>query len=404
MRKTISYGIVRGTTQLREHGMDIETYQLLRDSVRRFVEQRLIPNEDRVEEEDAVPEEIIAEMRELGLFGLSIPEEYGGLGLSMSEEAGIIKELGRTSFAFRSVIGTTVGIGSQGIVIDGTEAQKREWLPQLASGEAIASFALTEPSAGSDAASIRTTATREGEHYVLNGTKRFITNAPRAGMFTVMARSEPDKKGASGISAFIVPARTPGIVLGKPDKKMGQRGTVICDVTFDNCRVPASAIIGGTPGLGFKTAMKVLDRGRIHISALACGMSERLIEESVRYAIERRQFGQAIAEFQLVQGMLADCRTEAYAASAMVSDVARRYDAGEKVGTDVACTKYFSTEALGRIADRAVQIHGGAGYMNATKVERFYRDVRVLRIYEGTSQIQQVIIARGLLRQAGMEP
>lgn len=382
--------------------MDIETFQLLRDSVRRFVEQRLIPNEDRVEDEDAVPEEIIAEMRELGLFGLSIPEEYGGLGLSMSEEAGVIKELGRTSFAFRSVIGTTVGIGSQGIVIDGTEAQKREWLPRLASGEAIASFALTEPGAGSDAASLRTTATRDGDHYRLNGTKRYITNAPRAGMFTVMARSEPDKKGAAGISSFIVPASTSGIVLGKPDKKMGQRGTVICDVTFEDCVVPASAIIGGTPGLGFKTAMKVLDRGRIHISALACGMSERLIEESVRYAIERRQFGQPIAEFQLVQGMLADSRTEAYAASVMVSDVARRYDAGDKVGVDVACTKYFSTEALGRIADRAVQIHGGAGYMNATKVERFYRDVRVLRIYEGTSQIQQVIIARGLLRQAGL--
>lgn len=384
--------------------MDIETYQLLLDGVRRFVEQRLIPNEDRVEEEDEVPDEIVAEMRELGLFGISIPEKYGGLGLSMSEEAGLIKELGRTSFAFRSVIGTTVGIGSQGIAIDGTEAQKREWLPRLASGEAIASFALTEPDAGSDAASIRTSATRDGEFYRLNGTKRYITNAPRAGVFTVMARSEPDKDGASGISAFIVPAATPGVVLGKPEKKMGQRGAAICDVTFEDCRVPASAIIGGTPGLGFKTAMKVLDRGRIHISALASGMSERLIEESVRYAVERWQFGQPIAQFQLVQGMLADCRTEAYAAGVMVSDVARRYDAGEKVGMDVAATKYFSTEALGRIADRAVQIHGGAGYMNATKVERFYRDVRVLRIYEGTSQIQQVIIARGLLRQAGLDP
>jgi acyl-CoA dehydrogenase len=383
--------------------VDTDTYELLRSSVRHFVEGRLIPNEDRVEAEDAVPDEIVAEMRELGLFGLTIPEQYGGLGLNVQEEAGVIQELGRTALAFRSVIGTTVGIGSQGIVIDGTEAQKREWLPRLASGEAIASFALTEPGAGSDAASIRTTAKREGEVYRLNGTKRYITNAPRAGMFTVMARSEPDKKGASGISAFIVPANTPGIVLGKPDKKMGQRGAVICDVTFDDCVIPASAIIGGVPGMGFKTAMKVLDRGRIHISALACGMSTRLIEESVRYAVERRQFGQAIGEFQLVQGMLADSRTEAFAAAAMVADVAKRYDRGEKVSEDVACTKYFSTEALGRIADRAVQIHGGAGYMNATKVERFYRDVRVLRIYEGTSQIQQIIIARGLLRKAGLE-
>jgi acyl-CoA dehydrogenase len=383
--------------------MDAETYDLLRSTVRRFVEDRLIPNEDRVEAEDAVPEEIIAEMRELGLFGISIPLEYGGLGLNMTEEAGVIRELGRTSLAFRSVIGTTVGIGSQGIVIDGTEEQKRQWLPRLATGEIIASFALTEPSSGSDAASIRTTASRRGDHYYLNGTKRYITNATRAGMFTVMARSEPDKKGAAGISAFIVPASTPGISLGKPEKKMGQRGAVICDVVFEDCAVPAASIIGLVPGMGFKTAMKVLDRGRIHISALAGGMSDRILEESVRYAVERNQFGRPIGEFQLIQGMLADSRTEAYAARTMVEDVARRYDAGEKVSADVASTKYFVTEAVGRIADRAVQIHGGAGYMNASKVERFYRDVRVLRIYEGTSQVQQVIIARDLLRKAGLD-
>jgi len=383
--------------------MDAESYAVLLDTVRRFVRERLVPNEDRVEAEDAVPDEIVQEMRSLGLFGLSIPVEYEGLGLNMSEEAGVIRELGRTSLAFRSVIGTTVGIGSQGIVIDGTEEQKRDWLPRLASGEVTASFALTEPSAGSDAASIRTTAERIGDSYRLTGTKRYITNAPRAGMFTVMARSEPDKKGSAAISAFIVPAGTPGIVLGKPEKKMGQRGTVICDVTFDNCVVPASSIIGSVPGRGFKTAMKVLDRGRIHISALAGGMCERLLEESVRYAVERRQFGRPIGEFQLVQGMLADSRTETFAARTMVDDVARRYDAGDKVGADVAATKYFVTEAVGRIADRAVQIHGGAGYMNASKVERFYRDVRVLRIYEGTSQIQQIIIARELLRQAGLD-
>jgi acyl-CoA dehydrogenase len=381
-----------------EGRMDAETFDLFRSSVRRFVEGRLIPNEDRVEAEDSVPEDIIADMREQGLFGLSIPEAYGGLGLSMQEEAGIVRELGRASLAFRSVIGTTVGIGSQGIVIDGTDEQKKEWLPRLARGEVMASFALTEPEAGSDAASLRTTAQREGDYYRLNGIKRYITNAPRAGVFTVMARSEPDKKGAAGISAFIVPANTPGMSFGQPERKMGQRGTVVSDVIFDDCRVPVSSIIGAVPGKGFKTAMKVLDRGRIHISALSSGMSDRLLEESVRYASQRRQFGQPIGEFQLVQGMLADCRTEAYASRVMVEDVARRYDAGEAVSTDVACTKYFTTEAVGRIADRAVQIHGGAGYMNATKVERFYRDVRVLRIYEGTSQIQQLIIARSLLR------
>lgn len=382
--------------------MDQETFTLLRDTVRRFVQERLVPNEDRLEAEDAVPEEIIAEMRELGLFGLSIPEEYGGLGLSMTEEAGVIFELGRTAFAYRSVIGTTVGIGSQGIVMDGTEAQKREWLPKLASGELVSSFALTEPGAGSDAASIQTKATRNGDVYRLNGTKRFITNAPRAGVFTVMARSEPDVKGAGGITAFIVPAGTKGLSLGKPDKKMGQRGTVTCDVIFDDAIVPAANIIGSVPGRGFKTAMKVLDRGRIHMSALAAGMAQRLLEESVAYAAERKQFGQAIGNFQLIQGMLADSRVDAYASKVMVADVARRFDAGEKLSADVACTKYFSTEAVGRVADRAVQIHGGAGYMTEYKVERFYRDVRLLRIYEGTSQIQQTIIAKALLRDAGL--
>ena len=382
--------------------MDIETFALLRETVRRFVDERLIPNEDRVEAEDAVPTEIIQEMRELGLFGLSAPEAYGGLELSMSEEAQVIFELGRTSFAFRSVIGTTVGIGSQGIVMDGTEAQKQAWLPRLASGETIASFALTEPGAGSDAASIATTATRDGDAYRLNGTKRYITNAPRAGVFTVMARSEPGVKGAAGISAFIVPADTPGVCLGKPDKKMGQKGAMTCDVIFEDAVVPAANIIGGVPGRGFKTAMKVLDRGRIHLSALATGMAHRLVDEQVAYAAQRQQFGQAIGQFQLVQGMIADSRTDAYASLCMTTDVARRFDAGEKVSADVACTKYFTSEAVGRVADRAVQIHGGAGYMSEYKVERFYRDVRLLRIYEGTSQVQQTIIAKALLRQAGM--
>lgn len=382
--------------------MDSETFGQLRDTVRRFVNERLRPAEDRVEADDAVPADIIAEMRALGLFGLSVPEEYGGLGLTMAEEGEIIFELGRTALAFRSVIGTTVGIGSQGIVIDGTEHQKRTWLPRLASGELISSFALTEPNAGSDAASVQTAAVRDGDVYRITGTKRYITNAPRAGVFTVMARSEPGVKGAAGISAFIVPADLPGISFGKPDKKMGQRGTVTCDVIFDNAAVPAENIIGGEPGRGFKTAMKVLDRGRIHMSALASGMSDRLVEESARYAVERKQFGSAIGAFQLVQGLLADSRVEALASRVLMQDVARRFDAGEKVSADAAAAKYFTTEAVGRVADRAVQIHGGAGYMSEYKVERFYRDVRLLRIYEGTSQIQQIIIAKALLREAGL--
>ena len=304
--------------------MDTDTFAMLREAVRRFVDERLIPNEDRVEHEDAVPQEIIDEMRDLGLFGLTVPEEYGGLGLTSSEEIQVIYELGRTSFAYRSVIGTTVGIGSQGIVMDGTPEQKAEWLPKLAAGM-FASFALTEPGSGSDAASITTSGIREGDVYRINGMKRYITNAPRAGMFTLMARTRPDIQGAGGISAFIVPADTPGISFGKLDKKMGQKGTLTCDVMFDDAIVPAGNIIGGVPERGFKTAMKVLDRGRIHLSALSSGMCERLVQESVRYAVERKQFGQAIGSFQLVQGMIADSRTEAYAAWLMTQDVARRY-------------------------------------------------------------------------------
>ncbi|TCD04094.1 acyl-CoA dehydrogenase [Erythrobacteraceae bacterium CFH 75059] len=381
--------------------MDQETFTILLDTVRRFVDERLIPAEDEVEETDAVPEAIVAEMRALGLFGLSIPEEYGGLGLSMSEEVQVVFELGRAAAAFRSTIGTTVGIGSQGIVIDGTPEQKRAWLPKLAAGM-VSSFALTEPDAGSDAASLTTTATRDGEEYVLNGTKRYITNARRAGMLTVMARSERDVKGAAGVSAFIVPADAPGLSFGPPDRKMGQRGTVTSDVVFDDVRVPAANLIGGVPGRGLKTAFKVLDRGRIHLSAAASGTAHRLVAESVAYAAARKQFGQPVAAFQLVQGLIADSHTDALAAWCMTRDVARRYDAGEPVSRDVAATKYFASEALGRVADRAVQVHGGAGYMAEYKVERFYRDVRLMRIYEGTSQIQQTIIARHLLRDAGL--
>jgi len=380
--------------------MDVETFEMFRSTIRRFVDEKLIPAEDIVEEADAVPDEIVAQMRDMGLFGISIPEEYGGLGCTISEEAAIIRELTRASLSFRSVIGTTVGIGSQGIVIDGTEEQKREWLPKLASGEAIASFGLTEPDAGSDAGSLRTVAMRDGDNYRINGTKRFITNAPRATIFTLMARTDPNEKGSAGISAFILPADTPGISLGKPDKKMGQKGAVTTDVILDDVVVPASNIIGEVPGQGFKTAMKVLDRGRIHIGAVALGMADRLVEMSLNYTLERKQFGERIANFQLVQALLADSKVDQLAAEALLNSVAAKFDAGEAVSLECSALKYLASEAVGRIADRAVQIHGGAGYMAEYKVERFYRDVRVLRIYEGTSQIQQLIIARQMIRNA----
>ena len=378
--------------------LDDETREQLLTTVRRFVRDRCVPIEGKVGEEDRVPDEIIQEMRDLGLFGLSIPTEYGGLGLTMEEEVLVAMELGHTSPAFRSVIGTNVGIGSQGVVMFGSDQQKKDWLPRLASGEVVASFALTEPGAGSDAASVRTTAIPDGdEHYIVNGTKRFITNANRAGMFTLMARSDPSKKAASGISAFIVPANTKGVSVGKPEKKMGQQGAHICDVNFDNARVSAKLRLGAE-GEGFKVAMQVLDRGRLHISGVCVGVAERLIEESVRYAREREQFGQRIGDFQLIQGMLADSKTEAYAARCMVLDAARRRDNGEVVTTEAACAKYFASEMVGRVADRAVQIFGGAGYVADYGIERFYRDVRIFRIYEGTSQVQQVVIARNLLR------
>ncbi|MCW5657615.1 MAG: acyl-CoA dehydrogenase family protein [Burkholderiaceae bacterium] len=379
---------------------DPETLNALLDSVRRFVRERLVPAEETVADTDAIPADIVRDMQALGLFGLTIPESYGGLGLTMEEEALVMIELCQTAPAFRSLIGTTVGIGSQGILMDGTPEQKDRWLPPLARGELIASFALTEPEAGSDAASVRTRARRDGDHYVIDGTKRFITNAPEAGVFTLMARTNAEDKGAGGITAFIVDAKSPGITLGRIDRKMGQKGAHTCDVMFDGVRVPAAHIIGGVEGRGFKTAMKVLDKGRIHIAAVCVGVAERLLRDTLRYAMERKQFGQPICEFQLVQAMLADSRTELYAAKSMVLDAARRRDAGDNVSTEAACCKYYASEMVGRVADRAVQIHGGAGYVADHGIERYYRDVRLFRIYEGTSQIQQIVIARGMVKAA----
>ncbi len=380
--------------------LDQETLELLLDTVRKFVRKRLVPLEQQIADEDEIPDEIVEEMKELGLFGLSIPEAYGGLGLSMSEEIRVIHEFGYTSPAFRSVFGTNVGIGSQAIVIDGTEPQKQRYLPAMASGELIGSFALTEPDAGSDAGSVLMAAVADGDDYILTGTKRFITNAPRAGIFTVMARTGAREEGGRGVSAFLVDADLDGISLGSPDKKMGQKGAHTCDVIFDAVRVPRTALIGEREGQGFKTAMKVIDRGRLHISALSVGTAMRLIEESLTYAMERKQFGSALSNFQLIQAMLADSQMEAYAGQSMVRDAGKRFDEGEKITIEASCCKLFCTEALGRIADRAVQIHGGSGYIQEYAVERFYRDVRLLRLYEGTSQIQQLVIAKNMIRNA----
>ena len=380
--------------------LDPSTLEQLQTTVRRFVRERLVPLEAQVAREDRIPAEVVQEMRELGLFGLTVPEAYGGLGLNTEEECKVVMELGWTSPAFRSVIGTNNGIGSQGLVMDGTAAQKNHWLPRMASGEVIGSFALTEPDAGSDAGSVRTRADRQDDGFIINGRKRYITNAPHAQLFTVFARTDTNAPGSRGVSAFLVPADSKGLSLGKPDKKMGQQGAHVCDVVFEDVYVPADALLGGEAALhkGFLTAMKTLDRGRLHISALAVGCAQRLIEEATRYAAERQQFGQAIGEFQLVQAMLADSATEAYAARTMVLDAARRRDEGTDNEALASRSKLFATEMVGRVADRAVQIFGGAGYMEEYGIERFYRDVRLLRLYEGTSQIQQLIIAKALIK------
>lgn len=379
--------------------VESDVFEQLVESVDRFVRERLIPTERQVEEDNAVPDKIVQEMRDMGLFGLSTPQMYGGIGLDAAQEARLIETLCYASLSFRSLIGTNVGIGSQGIVMDGTDAQKEAWLPGIASGETVASFALTEPDTGSDAGGIRTAARRDGPDFVINGTKRYITNAVFAGVFTVFARTDPDSRDGSGVSAFLVPADTPGITVAAPDRKMGQRGTKTSDVIFDDVRVPESAIIGGPENLnkGFRTAMKVLDRGRIHIGAMAVGQGQRMLDIATDYALERKQFGKPIGEHQLVQGLIADCQADLHAARALVHSTADTFDREGKAVLEASCTKYFCTEMVGRIADRALQVHGGAGYMSEYDIERLYRDVRLLRIYEGTSQIQQIIIARRTL-------
>ncbi|MBB3694079.1 acyl-CoA dehydrogenase family protein [Sphingomonas sp. BK580] len=379
--------------------LDPDTFAALTDTVRRYVAERLRPLEAQVEADDAVPDAVVAEMREMGLFGLSIAEDYGGLGLTMAEEARVAIEMGHTTPAFRSTFGTNVGIGSQGLVLAGTAEQKAKWLPRIAAGEIVTSFALTEPGVGSDSGAVATRAVRDGDVYRLSGTKRYITNADRADLFTVMARTG-DAPGGRGVSAFLVPRTLAGVSVGEPEKKMGQKGAKVADLHLDDVAVPVANRLGAE-GEGFKIAMRVLDRGRLHIAAVCVGVAERLIADCVAYASERRQFGKAIAEHQLIQAMIADSKTEALAARALVLETAAAKDAGTDVVLESAAAKYYASEMVGRVADRAVQIYGGAGYIADYGIERLYRDVRLFRIYEGTSQIQQLIIARETLKRGG---
>jgi acyl-CoA dehydrogenase len=377
--------------------LDRETFDQIAETLTRFVSERLIPAEPALDAAGAVPPELVAQMAELGLFGMALPEEWGGLGLTLEEEVELLFILCRASLSFRSVLGINNGVGSYGILRYGSEAQKQRHLPRLASGEEIASFCLTEPDFGSDAGAIRTRASRTDGGWVLEGAKRYITNAPHAGVFTVIARSDPESRDHKGLTAFLVERETPGLSVGPTDRKLGLAGSHTADVLFEDCRIPEDAILGAE-GEGFRIAMSALERGRIGIAASAVGMSLRLIDEALAYAGERRSFGKPIGEHQLVQAMLADSEAEAYAARSLVVEAARRYDAGEPCGKQASCCKLFATEAVGRIADRALQIFGGAGYMRDYPIEQLYRDVRVLRIYEGTSQIQQLIIARQMMR------
>lgn len=377
--------------------IDAPAFALLLETIHTFARERLIPAEAEIDRADRVPDEIIREMKELGLYGLTIPEEFGGGGLNVEQSVRAFLELCYAAPVFRSLVGINNGLGSWSIVTMGTPAHRERYLRRMASGELVAAFCLTEPDSGSDAGALTTSARRGGGTYVLNGTKRYITNAPDAGVFLVFARTDPNTANAGGISAFLVEAGTPGLHVGRPERKMGQRGAHVSDVVFDGCRVPAAALLG-PEHQGFSIAMRALDRGRLHIAAMCVAISGRLMDESMRYAMERTQFGKPIAEHQLVQAMLADSRAESYAARCMVLDAARRADLGERVSTEASCAKMFASEMVGRVADRAVQIHGGAGYIAPCVAERLYRDVRIFRLYEGTTQIQQLIIARDMLR------
>ncbi len=380
---------------------DQERLEALLAQTRQWVRDRAIPAEDRVAESDEVPAELVQEMREQGFFGWSIPQEYGGLGLTTEELVLAALEISRCSVAFRARVGTNTGIGSEGIVADGTEDQKSRYLPRLASGEWTGSLAVTEPDAGSEATNVKTTARRDGDHYVLDGLKCYITNAPIADVFTVTARTEPDTKGAKGVSAFIVERGMPGLTTSPAYRKMGQAGSPVGEVRFRECKVPVANLIGGEEGRGFRTVMKTLNKQRIHLAALSTGPAVRMMEMAIEHTTKRVQFGQPVANHQLVQALMADCQTEIFAARSMILETARKRDRGEDVAMEASMCKYFATEMCGRVADRCVQMFGGAGYVaDHASIERWFRDVRLFRLYEGTSQIHQLNIAKLLLAQS----
>jgi acyl-CoA dehydrogenase len=382
--------------------MDAATFEDILEATRRFVRERVVPLEQQIEDDDEVPAAIREAAKDMGLFGFAIPETYGGLGLGMHDESRLVIELGYTTPALRSMFGTNNGIAGHVLLLGATEGQREDWLPPIASGDVVASFALTEPDAGSNPADLRTTARRDGDDWILNGTKRFITNAPLADLFLVFARSDPEATGSRGISCFLVPKATPGLDVGPRDHKMGQLGAWTADVLLQDVRLPSTAVVGGESGLGrgYVTAMGCLAHGRIHIAALCVGMAERLVDESVAYAQTRKQGGKPIASFQLIQGLIADSQTDYLAGRSLVLAVAHDFDHGTNIKVGSSCAKYFASEMVGRVADRAVQVHGGLGYMRGVTVERLFRDARLFRIYEGTSQIQQVIIAGELLGKA----
>lgn len=379
-------------------GMDADIYEAFIEQLQRYVRERLIPAEDQLEELGHVPDDILAEMRDMGLFGVTMPEEFGGAGMNVSQYVGFIREIAYASPAYRSIISINIGMVCKSLVGFGTQQQKEHWLPKLATG-AIAAFGLTEPDSGSDSAAMKTRAVRDGNGYVLNGTKRYITNAPFADVILVMARTNAEALPKNAhVSAFMVPRDAPGVSIGKPDGKMGQAGSQIADVILEDVHVDGDALLGGEEGIGFRAAMQSLDNGRLSVAAASVGYAKRMLDAGLKYAMERKAFGEPIANFQLIQAMLADSKAEIYAAECMLADACARADRGEKILVEAAATKMFASEMCGRVADRVVQIHGGAGYLKEYLAERFYRDCRIYRIYEGTTQIQQLVIAKNMIR------
>jgi acyl-CoA dehydrogenase len=374
--------------------------QLLARTVRDFVETRLQPIEKQVEKDDEIPHEIVREIAALGVFGLPFPEEYGGAGAGDLGYCLALEQFGRTSAAFSNVIGAHTSIGSMSIYLGGTDEQKRRYLPDLTAGRKLAAFSLTEPSSGSDAASIQTTARKDGGRWLLNGTKIWVTNGPIADVVVVYAANDRAKGARGGITAFIVEKGFKGFRVGKVDEKMGLRGSKTGELIFEDCEVPEENVLGGEAGTGFRTALGALDIGRVSLAAGAVGTSQYLLELGIAHAKRRKQFGKPIAANQAIQWMLADSAVEIHAARLMVYDAASKLDRGVRVSREAAMVKVYASELANRVADRVLQIHGGMGYMKDSPVERAYRDARILRIYEGTSEVQRMIIAEELLADA----